>query len=332
MKHLITAILFVGASQTSFAGIYDLKFPRVASLEERESCEVFLEQTAIELVRQSGVTIIDSGCQEDEFTTKGMDAVITYQAPSRLNVTSTYTPLRTYSAGLYTNIDECTSQLALQRDLFIAATGLQPLASYCMLDIAITKTWATRVDGLGRSAVFPDSVALAIWGLVVDKDAVLAKYQAAADAYGISIFEAGVSHEMGGKLILRFYSTEHFLIDDYNVMKYEDEEACSNAVLSVESVLRRADKPVIVFCVKDIDIVSRGVSLHATTLVNSPDPVRSFEGRELTGRFVTLAACEQAAAGIDTHSDEIFGAVCAGFNDDYRIHLFTTPNGLSSLL
>jgi len=331
MKHLIATALFLGLSQTSFAGIYDLTFGRVSSVNDRAACQAFVDAAAADLTRQSGVRIIDQGCRQDEFTVKGWDAVINYQAPARLAITSTYTSVL-YSAAFYDSRNECDEHIAQQRELFTAATGLQPLVAYCMLDLGLNQNWQTRVDGLGEAQVAADDVAAIFWGTLVDPEAVLASYRSAAEGYGLKVFEVGVSsvsYEM--QIVLRVFTSEPYSIEDYYSMKYESVEACSAAADAVRGVLQSAPQPVVAFCEHEsLPAPMRRQSdpipstLHVTAFVKTLEPVSVFEARDLTNEFATLAACQQAAQGIEVGSG-VFGAVCAGAGGKFRIHLFTQP-------
>ncbi len=323
MKQLITTCLLIGLSQATFAGVYDLEFQRVASYSDRENCQKFAERTARELASQSGVKIIDYGCQADEYSNKGLDAILTYQAPTRLKVTSNYVGLSVYSGAFYANYDECNKQLELQKELFNKATGLKPLAAYCMLDVSyLTQFWKTRVDGLGETQSKPGIAGLTFWGMLPDEKLVIASYQAATGSYGVSFFEAGVSRDgLGKSLVVRYYSKEPYSLDDY-AMAYEKLSDCTLASSMVKTILQSTDKQAVIFCEKDLH--SDRATLHASTFVETLKPTKLFHAKALTEQFTTLSACQQSSKNIEASSD-IFGAICAGADNDFRIHLFSRP-------
>jgi len=324
MKKFLSAILFVGVSQAAFAGIYDLTFRRVAHSSDPETCRTFTEKVVYELTQQSSAQVISSGCRADEYTTKGLDSVITYQATAPLAMTSTGT-LSVYSSAFYSDLGKCNERLDLQKKLFTSATGLKPLTAYCALDVgSFTKAWETRVDGIGETKVQPHAAAVSIWGSIIDGKSVLQNYLDAAQGYGITIFEVGMTRSgLGNHLVVRHYSTEPLSLHDYDDMKFENAAACANAASALRTSLQSADKPTVVFCEQD----KQGVAtLHATAFESLLKPVRVFKAQALATQFATLSLCEQGAKGIlDGAHYDIFGALCAGAGKGFRIHLFSRP-------
>lgn len=321
MKRFFVGILFLGLAKTSFAGVYDLKFSRVAALDEEQSCEAFIEKVADEFAAQSKGKIIDGGCRQDEFSIAGWDAVLTYQSPARLHVTSTY-KASVYSSAFYSSRKSCEDGLELQKKLFTSATGLKPLAAYCMLDVASYKKWITRIDGLGSSKVTSGSMAASFFGTIVDADSVFTNFSKAAKGHDISIFEAGQSLDSVNHLVLRYYSLVPYRIADYNAMKYEDAKSCTAAAGSVNNALKLASKPAVVFC--ELSKNKKVAILHATAFEELIKPQRVFDARELATSFSTLEACEAASKKVGVTGD-VLGAVCAGSSANFHIHLFSKP-------
>ena len=323
MKRFFGAILFLGAAQTAFGGVYDVKFRRVAPSSDAAACRSFTEKTVNELVRQTGARVISSGCQVDDYTLRAYDSIITYQAPAALAFTSTST-ISVYSGTFFTSLETCNARLERQRELFTQATGLPALTAYCSLGISSPSSWETRVDGIGKSEIRPYAAGTTIWGSLVDAKAVLEDLLAVGKSYDISIFEVGISSNgMGHQIVVRHYAKEPMSFRDYDEMKYDTVPACATAAVSVKAGLQSAAKPVVIFCEKD---GSGKATLHATSFVDTLKPVGVFKAQVLTTAYPTSGECEQAAANIvDGTPEDIFGAYCAGASGNFRIHLFSRP-------
>ena len=317
-------MLLVGTSQTSFAGVYDLNFRRLTTVTDPGTCRDFAEETARELTAQTGARVIDAGCIADSYTLRGLDAVITYESPARLAMTTTSSAGRTFSAAFYANKSDCIQQLDRQKELFTAATGLTPLAAYCALDVAQAAIWSTRVDAIGQSEMKPEAAAITLWGTLINQNDVFANFLAAADAYDLTLFESGVSLDgLSRKLVLRFYATAPHSFEVYNEMKFQSMEACYSAGQKVDTMLKSAAKPVVSFCVRDGG--SSNITLFVAALVKTLEPTSVFKSRALATTYSSLAPCETAVASIPHDSETIFGAVCAGSSNAYRVHLFSRP-------
>jgi len=325
MMRLIGAILLIGVSQAALAGVYELTFRRVTGANEPERCRAFTEKTAHEFARQSGARVISAGCQADGYSEKGFDSVLTYQASEPVAIISTATN-SVYSGAFYSNLETCNQRLALQQELFTRATGLKPLTAYCMIDIgSLGRRWETRVDGIGKSTVEPHAAAVTLYGSLVEGKSVFQSYLDAAQGYGISIFEVGVQQAgLGDHLVVRYYGTDYLYLQDYDDMKYETTNDCASAAAAVKEALQSAAKPVVAFCEKDRG--NRSATLHVTAFEPILKPTDVFRAHTLATQYSTLSGCQSATAGVlgEGH-DEIFGAVCAGTDRDFRIHLFSRP-------
>lgn len=324
MKTLITAMLIVGASQTSVAGVYDITLRRVSISTDLGSCQGFAEETARELTTQTGARVIDAGCKYDSYTFNGLDAVITYESPNRLLVTTTSTAGRTFSAAFFANKAECIEQLERQKELFTNATGLTPLAAYCMLDVTHSALWSTRVDAIGQSDMKPEAAAITLWGTIANKEEVFANFDAAAGAYDLLMHESGISSDgLSQQLVIRFYATTPHNFEVYNDMKFQTMETCYLSAEKVDTILKTAAKPVVSFCVRDGG--SSSYTLFVAALVKTLEPTSVFSSRALPTTYSSLAPCETAVANIPNDDGTIFGAVCAGSRNSYQVHLFSRP-------
>lgn len=322
MKHYLAAILWLGSSYTSFAGIYDLNFRRVAPSKDSAICQTFIENTATVFAAQSDALVIDYGCQQEEFS-KDWNAILTYQSPTRLKVTSTHT-LSIYSTAFYSDRTQCEAQLPFQSELFKTATGLEPLAVYCMLDVGISPLWETRVDGLGEPALQPTITSVGYWGALVDSAAVIANYKAAIKGYGFILSELGNYYTgIDRKIVMRLYVPESYRIEDYNEMKYSTVEQCSAAAAQANANLKSADHPVVAFCEKELH--SNLSTLHVTAFEKILKPKSVFAVKALPTQYSTFSACQTNAEKIASASPDIFAAICAGRDADFHIHLFSRP-------
>ncbi len=106
-------------------------------------------------------------------------------------------------------------------------------------------------------------------------------------------------------------------------MKFQNIESCYNAAQKVDAMLKTSVKPVISFCVKDGG--SSNMTLYVTALVNTLEPISVFSSRALPTTYSSLASCDTAVANIPQGTDTIFGAICAGSLNSYRVHLFSRP-------
>ncbi len=321
VKLLSLAVLFLGASQICLAGVYKLTLRRVAPVSEQHRCETFVEETAKEFSRQSGAPVIDYGCEKDNYSARGWDAVITYQAEKPLAFTSTHSS-SSYSAALYVSWDECHQRLSSQRDFFSKTTGLDVLTSYCMLDVG-TRRFESRIEALGTSELKPEVAAVTLWGTVRDAKSIIANYQAAATAYGIIVFEGGMNGGgFGNHLVVRYYAPVPFLLADYSDMKFDSATACESAASTTKSILQSTSKPAVVFC--ETAKAGGSAALHVTVFDDVLNPFYIFKVNQLTKRHATMDACQQALRALPS-LPEVFGGVCAGLKNEFRIHLFSRP-------
>lgn len=320
MKLLSIAVLFLGMSQICFAGIYKLTFRRVAPVSDQKRCEAFSMETAKEFSRQSGAQVIDYGCEKDDYTARGWDAVITYQAEKPFSLTSTHRAA-SYSTALYANSDDCNQQLTAQKDLFVRTTGLDVLTAYCMLDLG-SRRFETRIDALGTSEIKPDLASVTLWGTVADAKSIAASYQAAATAYGITVFEGGMNEGGFGKhLVVRYFASAPWGLTDYSEMKFDSADACEAAASTTQNFLQSADKPAVIFCENK---TGGFATLHTTVFADILKPVAIFRVNALTQRYPTMSACQEAVRALPSIPGA-FGGVCAGLAKEFRIHLFSRP-------
>lgn len=320
MNYFSSAVLFLGLCNFAVAGVYELTFRRAAAASDRKQCETFVEETAKTLASQSGAKIIDFGCNEDEFSVRALDAVITYEAPARLDITSTNST-STYSGALYANLADCNDALEKQEVLFTKVTRLPVLTSYCMLDVGIGRRWETRIDGLGISEMKPENAAVTLWGKITDFKSIAADYSTAAPAYGITVSEVGMDGGgFGRHIVVRFYAKTYFSIKDYNDMKFDNISTCETAAATTKKFLEGTDKPVVSFC----EQVSGGATLHVTNFADTLKPVNVFKAIQLSKQYASIADCHKGLTALPTVSDA-YGVVCAGVGKNVRAFLFTRP-------
>lgn len=318
---ILAAILFMGFSQISLAEIHELKFSRVSQSNDIATCQDFILDAVEEFKFQTGIHVIDSGCKLSDSTLGKYDATIIYQADAAVSRTSSYYS-SVYSSSFYDNLDECRSQLRDQRQLFTIATDLKPLASYCMVDSSsLSKRWATRVDGIGQTASRPSVIGTMIRGSIITPREVISNFTDAAEDYGFYIFENGIVNSGSiGKLVLRVYTTEHFSFHEYTEMQYGSPQNCANAAIEVRTALETTDKPTVSFCTKNSNSMT---TLHVTSFINTTNPQYVFKATELTTNYTSQQSCQQAADNISLNALDIFGAICSGSNQNYKIHLFS---------
>ena len=312
------ALFFSGLAQ---ADIYDMTFRRVTRTD-LAACQVIADGIADQLKAQASVTVIDSGCREGDLTLDGLEAVITYEAPARITLTSTYTyPF--HSMSFYANVADCQAQLETQKSLFTTATGLQPLYAYCMFDGGLDHRWMTRVEAIGTSEIKPYSDSINIDGQIDDSQKLLADLKVSAAARDISIFESGVVR--GGiayEYVVRYYASKNYRLDDNRDLSFATLASCSQTASEVRQFLASASQPVTIFCESSR---SGQVIMHASVFVDIEQSNDVFKVRKLTGVYPNIAACNGAAQQISTDSADIFGAVCSGRGQSFSVHLFTTP-------
>lgn len=320
MKFLSSAVLFLGLCNFAVAGVYELTFRRTAPVNDRKLCETFVEETAKTFAEQSGAKVIDFGCNEDDYSVRGLDAVITYEAPARLEITTT-NKVSPYSGALYTSLPDCNKALENQEVLFTKVTHLPVLASYCQLEVGAGRRWETRVDGIGTSEMKPDNAAITIYGTITDFKSIAAAYYAAAPAYGITVSEVGMDGGGFGKhLVVRFYANAFYSLKDFSDMKFQDMSTCEAAAATTKKFLEGTDKPVVSFCEK----VSGGVTLHVTNFADTLKPVNVFKTLQLSKQYASIEACQSGLQSLPTVSDA-YGVVCAGVAKNVRAFLFTRP-------
>lgn len=90
-------------------------------------------------------------------TETGYDFTIEYEAPSKLNFTTTdYVVSGVYPRGRYKEYKQCEENLNQQIELFQNATGLKPMFSYCKKeDNLMSKPWEIIIIAKGNSAIQP---------------------------------------------------------------------------------------------------------------------------------------------------------------------------------
>lgn len=313
----------ISASTFAYAGVYDLTFRRAAPSSDAASCRAFAASVAAELERQSAADVLDHGCRGGVLAMDPLDAVITYQASEQLVTTSTYTfPL--YSAAFYKSRADCAAALTRQETLFTAATGLAPLASYCMVE-GVSQRWQTRVDGLGASAVTPDVAGIGLYGRVAEGEweRLRSDVLAAATSTGLSVFEMGVSTSgVPYHLVVRYYATEPYSLDDYDDLPFQDVASCQSAGSYLRARFAAGHGPVVVFCE---DSNSSGVRMHAAAFKPTLGANTVFKARPLTAIYASHEACQAVADDLDGRAGAILAAVCAGRGGQYQIHLFARP-------
>ena len=235
-------------------------------------------------------------------------------------VTSTY-QAASYSSALYRKLDECNQALKEQEALFTKHTNLPVLTSYCMLDISFSSNWETNIVGIGTSEVKPEVTGVLLWGALPNLKTVDESYRAAAPSYGIYISELGLGRGgVGQQLVIRYYGSTNYWVNDYNEMKFETSAACDSAASLTKKFMESADKPVVVFC----EEYRNGATLHVTNFEDLLKPVRIFKAHRLSRQYPTYSECESGLQTLPTASGA-FGAVCAGTAKDYRVHLFSRP-------
>jgi len=153
MKSNLVFLLLVVQSVV-FADVFKF-FLRGYPKEER-SCHDQTPGVAQKFEEGTQVKVVHVECVAERQTS--YDFSIEYEAPQRLDFTSTDYPLNLISnSGRFREKADCIKSLPLQNEIFIQATGLNPVFSYCSsMELSVGKNWEIIITAKGTSKAKPE--------------------------------------------------------------------------------------------------------------------------------------------------------------------------------
>jgi hypothetical protein len=156
MKIITTtlAVLVLVTSFPAFAGVFQFSlrgFPK-----EDRNCHEQTGSIAQKFEEGTQAKVVHVECVAERQT--GYDFSIEYEAPQKLEFTSTdYSFVYVGNPGRYRDQGDCLKNLPVQKELFIQATGLAPVFSYCRSqELSVGKNWEIIITAKGSSHLKPE--------------------------------------------------------------------------------------------------------------------------------------------------------------------------------
>lgn len=149
---LSVLVLFTGAFSLADVFKYDL----IGYPKEERNCHSQTSTIALLFEQGAKVKVVHTECVRERQT--GYDFSIEYEAPQKLEFTSTENYLTlVYSPGRYKEKESCLKNLPSQTELFIRATGLNPIFSFCRSqELSSGKNWEVVITARDKSIIHPE--------------------------------------------------------------------------------------------------------------------------------------------------------------------------------
>ena len=93
-------------------------------------CDQAATQLAARLTQVTGATVTEARCESASM--QGADISITYVADGPLHIVSTFDSEQWNPQGAYETAADCQADRTAQWQLFKSATGIDPIAAYCI--------------------------------------------------------------------------------------------------------------------------------------------------------------------------------------------------------
>ncbi len=279
-------------------------------------------------IAAGGVTVYQSHCDRDNQTT--FDLSVTYVADAPLAIESTYSAdlADIDSQGTYATADACQADLPRVISSFQAATGLNPVVSYCYYDQGIDSrlTELARVEALGTGKEHAFSDNLTVDSMPTEDTAELAgRLQSALSAlYPIESLVIDSSGAGSYRLGLHYFATSRLPVTITDLAVYRDRDLCDSQVAAVQQLFTaNTVQGIGAFCT--ISAYSEDVPLsivtvdnqHAVGLETAPDTYTTFDACDADRARIV-------AYYVNTLGKPAFGAVCEGSNQRYSARVLLT--------
>lgn len=318
MKLSTIAFSFLGLtlSAATSAASYSYRLPQLGSDDQDlEGCRSRLKQIADSFSNAVGnsANIVSFDCVRSNARRTGLDGEIFYLSSSPVDV-STSDARGIDPFYFYSSPAECQRGLSHELPIFQAATGLNPIATYCYrADRMSATSYVSRIDAVGRSDVKKFSVSVILSQDLDRPGAIRSELLRQANAKGLKVVEANFIAGVGSdrRFGMDYYATKkHHLLADRKLY-YSNISDCRAAVQELETNWSSTTFKLAFGC-----SLTQGISEMEYLWIsdNLAGDLKDFKAQTLPAAYSSQAVCNAdrqrvldsfAQSGIRT-----FGAIC----------------------
>lgn len=304
MRFIATLALFFTALP-AVAGTFRYRLDDYPAVGD---CHQIAEGIGARFERVTGIRPDSALCTDISATKFAFE--VTYTAAERLNLVSTVKDMSLGQEGVYGSLETCEAARATETTHFQEKTGLEPVASYCMIwDIRDEASYEIKIDSFGTPAMEPFHSEALIFDVPVDvpleqwRDGI---YQTLAsrelDVRHVAIRSDGPY----ATLDVFYYDSEKFTLTAPELASLDSKEQCLEQLgFAQTDGRRRSEAPVALYCGRSMISTYYVIGLFRD--LAEPSEQLSAE------RFANYAACSaQRDALVDAYNDRLGGRVTAG--------------------
>jgi hypothetical protein len=263
--------------------------------------------------RLGSFDIIDARCKQQDHPTEieYWNLRITYSAPSKLPVVSTYDDTVLDQPGFATK-SACDAALPAEGNAFTTKTGLDVFSAYCFVPGFTGMLWSKVITGFGDAAVRPFTANATIFGSMENSTWVLFQQTLTANLskMGFSMHDFSVSNNTGYFIAtFRYYGDHQIRPEPVKIARFDVPKDCENAVQTTNVALQQAKTINYIAYCQDAGIFGPGTDL--VTFGERQFPPRLVNsGRSYTTYAVCLNELPQV---LDHYRQNLHRDMTAGF-------------------
>lgn len=272
-----------------------------------EPCVEAARRVGAAFAEAAGAKVLKSYC-----VSEGIDAFaikVVYEAAAPLRPVSTLS-LTTpdLGFGVFADRKVCEAALPDESAAFKAATGLAPVAAYCLAGgPSDRRTWSIRVDGFGTPALAPQSRTLPVFTRPdgVTGAEFLGGIKDALVAQGVNARHVGWRPTFGyAEMTVSYYGDRRFALPLAEPLRLDSREQCREALAAVSPwVAARTPAPLALYC---------GQSMTGWELVWLFKDAPSLKAEAAPESFKSRADCLKGLAAVVEQQRTGLGRPLAG--------------------
>ncbi|MBI2363070.1 MAG: hypothetical protein HYV15_06780 [Elusimicrobia bacterium] len=217
-----------------------------------EPCVASAVRIGEAVARAAGVKVVRAYCSAED--ADGYEVKVVYEAAEALRpVTTVSRAGRGEGFGAFDARQDCEAALAAEATAFRAATGLEPVVSYCLRDTLADKgSWSMRIDSFGGARLSPLTKTLPVFTRPdgVARSEFLGGIKDRLQAQGVDArFVAWRPVSGYAELSVAYYAAQRIALELTEPAKLDGKAQCQAALAELQPLLAaRSPAPLALYC------------------------------------------------------------------------------------
>lgn len=277
------------------------RFPR-----SQEPCVESARRVGEAFSAATGSRVLKAYCVEE--SGGSLTVKVVYEGEARRPVSTLSRTSPDAGFGAFAARAECEAGLAAERDAFRAATGLEPVAAYCLEGgPSDRRTWSMRLDGFGTPRLSPRGRTVPVFTRPegVEAAAFLGGIKDALTAQGVDARFVAWRPTFGyAEMVVSYYGDSLLRLPFEEPVRVDSREQCAEALAEVRAwTAGRSPAPLALYCGRSMTGWELAWMFKDAPSLKAEPAKESFHGR---------ADCLKARAGIVERQRVELGRAVAG--------------------